>query len=407
MPDNASTAIATRQANPLVQFKEQLETRAREMRMALPSHISTDKFQRTIITAAQQNPGLLKASRTSLVLACMKAAQDGLLPDGREAALVPFKTNKKVDGQWVSVEEVAYIPMAFGIRKKILQARDAEGKPVVSALQVGVVYRREVEDGHFLYEVGLTPPLRHRPMLDLTAEDTTDDKIVGAYSIAFMVDGPPSYEFMRRFEIDKARESSQTGATKDRRGQPREPKGPWVDHFSEMAKKTVLRRHSKTLPQSGDLIIEADDDEMDSGTSTVALLASQTEDEPKALEDHDPETGEIIEESESQNDTVAATETNQPEKPAAKKAKRGEPAKAEEPAVDEQTGITKDPFEAKADEYLERFNKAENIVDLNKAHDEFDRESEGWPYEIVQTIESGHKLNERRLTRQTEAAGAK
>ena len=302
-------AVATRQANPLVQFKEQLEARARELRMALPSHISEGKFQRTIITAAQQNPGLLTASRQSLVLACMKSAQDGLLPDGREAALVPFKTSKKVDGQWLSVEEVAYIPMAFGIRKKILQARDAEGKPVVSALQVGVVYRREVEEGHFLYEVGLTPPLRHRPMLDLTAEDTTDDKIVGAYSIAFMVDGQPSYEFMRRFEIDRVRESSQTGATKDRFGKPRTPKGPWVEHFSEMAKKTVLRRHSKTLPQSGDLILEADDDEFDAGVSSVAVLGSANEAEPVAIEDHsddlpphDPETGVIIEDVPVQTD---------------------------------------------------------------------------------------------------------
>jgi recombination protein RecT len=53
-------AVATsRDANPLVQFREQLEQRAGELKMALPSHISPAKFQRTIITAVQQNPDLL------------------------------------------------------------------------------------------------------------------------------------------------------------------------------------------------------------------------------------------------------------------------------------------------------------------------------------------------------------
>jgi recombination protein RecT len=136
-----------------------------------------------------------------------------------------------------SSQEAAYIPMVYGVRKKILQARDAEGKPVVSALEVGVVYRKEVEAGHFYYEVGKYPPLGHRPMLDLTAEDTTDDKIVGAYSIATMADGTKSYEFMRRFEIDKVQNASQTGAKVGRATARRpsasrqEPKGPWADWY--------------------------------------------------------------------------------------------------------------------------------------------------------------------------------
>jgi recombination protein RecT len=433
MPDNASTAVVTRQANPLVQFKEQLEARARELRMALPSHISEGKFQRTIITAAQQNAGLLSASRQSLVLACMKAAQDGLLPDGREAALVPFKTSKKVNGEWVSVEEVAYIPMAFGIRKKVLQARDAEGKPVVSALQVGVVYRREVEEGHFLYEVGLTPPLRHRPMLDLTAEDTTDDKIVGAYSIAFMVEGPPSYEFMRRFEIDRVRESSQTGSTKDRFGKPRTPKGPWVEHFSEMAKKTVLRRHSKTLPQSGDLILETDDDEFDAGVSTAAVLSSANEADPVALEDHtdetpdhDPETGEVIEgdtdvtRDDASVDVHEAAEAEQQKPKAARAAgKKAQPEKTSDPNAptsepqertlateigldDEQTGtdelgITKHPGEAVAKRLLSEFADAQNVIDLDKLYrgSELDRAS--MPDEIHDAVENGYNRHRKRL----------
>jgi hypothetical protein len=75
-----------------------------------------------------------------------------------------------------------------------------------------------------------------------------------------MKDGTKSYEIMRRFEINKVRQMSQTGADgqTDRQGKPIPPKGPWVDWFAEMAKKTVMRRHAKTLPMSGDVLIDVE-----------------------------------------------------------------------------------------------------------------------------------------------------
>lgn len=300
---NDSTAVATTQAKPeIVKFREQLENRASELRSALPSHISPEKFQRTVITAAQQNPDLLTVDRQSLVLACMKAAHDALLPDGRESAIIPFKENRKVNGSWQTRMVAVYMPMVYGLRKKILQSGE------VVALEVGVVYRKEVEAGHFYYEVGKFPPLGHRPMLDLTIDDTTDDQIVGAYSIATMKDGTKSYEFMRRFEIDKVRECSQTGATRDRSGKERKPSGPWVEWFPEQCKKTVMRRHSKTLPQSGDVIIDVEGRELETGMSTAALLDSHPGGAPERIEDHsddpphDSQTGEIIEGEASSGD---------------------------------------------------------------------------------------------------------
>src|SRR3546814_7487569 len=99
--------------------------------------------------------------------------------------------------------------------------------------------------------------LRHKPDLLLTDEEATDDNICAAYSIATYMDGTMSYEVMSRAEINKVRQVSKTGALGmvDRRTKkPIEPKGPWVDWFGEMAKKTVMRRHAKTLPMSGDLL---------------------------------------------------------------------------------------------------------------------------------------------------------
>ena len=76
-------APAARPRDELVTLNQQLTTRADQFRMVLPNHISVEKFQRTVLTAVQNDPELLNADRQSLLLACMKCAQDGLLPDKR------------------------------------------------------------------------------------------------------------------------------------------------------------------------------------------------------------------------------------------------------------------------------------------------------------------------------------
>lgn len=283
---NAQTnQIATREPSPMIELKHELEKRTDSFRMALPSHIKPEDLQRTVLMAAQQNPAILQADRRSLILSCMKAAQDGLLPDGREAALVPFNTREK-DGQgkWISVKQVQYMPMVYGMRKKIMQSDE------ISVMQVGVVYRAEYESGRFLFELGMEPPIRYRPDLSLSVEETEDDCIVAAFSLVKFKDGSWSAEVMRRSEIDKIRQLSQTGAVGQvvkfgtNKGKSIDPKGPWVDHFGEMAKKTVMRRHSKVLPMSGDIFRDVEGEEIDQAArSAVATLDAVEPDAPAAL----------------------------------------------------------------------------------------------------------------------------
>lgn len=268
----------------IVNFRNQLQQRASEFALVLPSHITPEQFQRVVITAVQSEPELLTADRRSLILACMKLAQDAVLPDKREAALVIFIENKKdkETGEWVRRKLVQPMVMVYGLRKKILQSGE------ITDITAKVVYRREVEEGHFIYEEGTEAMLRHRPMLDLTAEDAADSNIVAAYSMATYKDGSKSYEVMRRFEIDKVRESSQTGATRDRKGQPRNPSGPWVDWFPEQAKKTVMRRHSKTLPMSGDLLdVEGREYDVSMAARSVQTALTPEADAPVRLPSRD------------------------------------------------------------------------------------------------------------------------
>lgn len=373
-------AVAARQDGPYAQLRNQLETRADDFKMALPSHISPEKFQRTVLTAAQSNPDILKADRASLITACMKAAQDGLLPDGREAALVTFNTSKKIDGTWSKITLAQYMPMVFGLRKKILQSGE------ISAIETNVVYRAELESGAFLYEAGTEAMLRHRPMLDLTEEDTADENIVAAYSVAVMKDGTRSFEVMRRSDINKVRQTSQTGALgKSYQGKVIEPKGPWVDWFGEMARKTVMRRHSKTLPMSGDLLdVEAVDEAL-AARSTTTLLGGVEPDAPRLVPPtrdevaagdppHDPDTGEITEEESAEDvarrldrEGLAQMDRNDgtltDDNPA-----------AAEGSDDSQRGeahVESNPSADTADEMIDRVQRAALIADVMSVEKEF------------------------------------
>lgn len=388
MADQA-TAVSTRLTSDIGQFQAMLETRARDIQMALPSHISPDKFQRTVLTAIAQNQDLLKADRNSLVLSVYRAAQDGLLPDGREAALVIFNTRQKIGGEFKSVKQVQYMPMVYGLRKKILQSGE------VVSLEVGVVYRKEVDAGHFYYEVGKFPPLGHRPMLDLTMEEAADENILGAYSIATMKDGTKSYEFMRRFEIDLVRQVSQTGATGrtvkfgNDKGKPIEPKGPWVDWFPEMAKKTVMRRHAKTLPQSGDVLIDVEGRAYESGASTALALGGTEPDEPTLITDDsgdtiDPATGEVVEEAGNTGQGVTSED-------------EGATAEQTGDSTDEQTGVTKDPAEAKADAVIDAMDKATLLPDLKAIYKDVEPHLGFMDVQLSRAIEEAFDRNEKRL----------
>lgn len=374
------TAVATREESPIAKLQTMLGARAAEIHAALPDHIAPDKFNRTVVTAATQNPDLLKADRGSLILAAYKCAQDGLLPDGREAAFVTFKENKKTPDGWETRLVVQYIPMVYGLRKKILQSFE------VSSLEAGVVYAKELEEGAFFYEVGMNPPLRHRPSFTLKAEDTTDDKIVAAYSIATMKDGTKSFEVMRRFEIDAVRETSQTGATKDRKGNARTPKGPWVDWFAEMAKKTVMRRHSKTLPMSGDLLIDVEGREAESSMKAALVLDSQRPDDPALIEDktddqpaHDAETGELATDAEvgqANRAGLAEGEQTVADDLAGKAAKEAAAKPDATPAAEEASSASAGATDAPTDE-----SEAEGDAELAEAEDQ--AAEEGHPAEAA------------------------
>jgi recombination protein RecT len=221
-PAKRETKQQTPQVSPLQHFKELLDRQTPVFEASLPKRI-VERFKATIITTLVERPDLHRCNPQSLINVCRHAAQDGLMLDGREAAIVPFKK----DG----VQIATYMPMVQGVRKKVR----ASGE--IADLNCQVVYEGEPFD----YQQGDEPYLRHKPALT----GGSNRKIRGAYSIATFKDGTRSYEWMTFEQIEEARKSS--NAVKA--GKPT----PWDHWYGEMARKTVMRRHGKSLPTASDI----------------------------------------------------------------------------------------------------------------------------------------------------------
>lgn len=224
------------QKSAIVVLKEQIDQRETEFTRALPAHMPVERFTRVILTAVQNNAALLRADRQSFFNACMRAAQDGLLPDGREGAIVIYRTKKKTDGREEWIDAAQWMPMVFGILKKIRNSGE------LASITARVVYggdnfRYWIDDAgeHVLYEPA----------------DKADTSIIRrAFAVAKTKGGELYVETMTMEEIEKVRSVSRS---KD--------KGPWVDWFDQMAIKTVIRRLAKRLPMSSDLddLVRRDD----------------------------------------------------------------------------------------------------------------------------------------------------
>lgn len=233
--NDQSTQIA-----PIVAFKRDLRDLAEKKEFALPSNVSQEAFINAAVVAFQDNPTIALAEKTSVFKSLRRLAAAGLVPDGREAALVPFKT--KINNEYVTVCQA--MPMVFGLIKT------ARNSGEVKDIRAHIVYEKEIEEGRFTYVVGDEEKLEHSPIL-------FGDKglPVAAYAIARLKDGSIIREFMDALEIERVRRSgaSQLEFAKGERPKVSEsPKGIWADWWGEMWKKTVIRRLCKRLPLSAE-----------------------------------------------------------------------------------------------------------------------------------------------------------
>ena len=207
-------AVAKQDEQPKT-INEFIERQSPEFAKALVgSGLTAQKFARVAITTIRSNEKLMNCSAISLIAALMRAAQAGILPDGRRASLIPYKGEATYMLGYIGMIEIAM--------------RDTEIRKIATA----VVYEKD----EFEYELGLNEKLRHVPCLKA---DKGEKLFV--YAIAFKQDGSSFFEVLDKAAVHRARGSSY--------GWKQYPdSSPWTTHEDSMWRKTAVRAIFKYLP---------------------------------------------------------------------------------------------------------------------------------------------------------------
>lgn len=204
-----------RQISPIEDFRSSINKMESQIKACLPAHVPVERFTRVVMTAIQKSPSLLGYDRNSLFAACLSAAADGLLPDGKEAALVPYKG------------VVTYTPMVSGIMKKMRNSGE------ILSICADVVKKNDEFD-YYTDEKG--KHLKHRPKIGDRGET------IASYAMIITKDDGVYMEVMDIGQLENIRKRSPFG-----------DKGPWASDRDEMYKKTAIRRTSKMAPTSTDI----------------------------------------------------------------------------------------------------------------------------------------------------------
>lgn len=187
-----------------------------EIKKALPSVLTPERFTRITLSALSTNPTLSQCAPNSFLGAMMTAAQLGLEPNTPlgQAYLIPYRNHGRLEAQF----QLGY--------KGLIDLAYRSGE--VSTIQAHAVYEKD----EFDYELGLEPKLRHVPAKKDRGEP------VCFYAVFRTKDGGYGFEVMSVEDV-RAHAQKYSKAYKN---------GPWQTNFEEMAKKTVLKRVLKYAP---------------------------------------------------------------------------------------------------------------------------------------------------------------
>lgn len=209
-------------ANPVAQFRDFLEKQKHQITAALPRHISPDRMIRLACTEFAKNPKLQECTPISVFGSIIQASQLGLeIGVLGQAYLVPY-WNKKARAR-----ECQLIPGYKGLIA--LARRSGE----VTSIETNIVYQHD----EFLLKLGIDHDVKHVPYLD-----GERGAIRLVYAVARFKDGGYHFEWMTIAEVERIRAGSQQADS-----------GPWVQHYEQMVRKTIIRRMANYLPMSIEL----------------------------------------------------------------------------------------------------------------------------------------------------------
>lgn len=235
-----------------------------QIKKALPSVITPERFTRMVLTALSTTPKLQECTQKSFLGAMMMAAQLGVEPNTPlgQAYLIPYKNHNVLECQF-----------QLGFKGLIdLAYRSGE----VTDISAHAVHENDV----FEYELGLTPKLRHVP----AAKDRGD--VTMYYAVFHTKSGGYGFEVMSRDDVIRHMNKFSKAAAKGF--------SPWQTHFDEMAKKTVVKRVLKYAPLKTEFMraIGADETIKSNVVSDMTDEPDETIIEVEPVEAEEPELSE-------------------------------------------------------------------------------------------------------------------
>lgn len=226
---NAKTGVATtnnRVAAKQAGLKALVVSMEGQIKKALPSVLTPERFTRMVMTALSTKPELQQCTPESFLGAMMQAAQLGVEPNTPlgQAYLIPYKNKGRLECQF----QLGY--------KGLLDLAYRSGE--VSVVDAQAVH----ENDEFSYEYGLDPKLKFKPSLK------DRGPVIAYYAMFKTKDGGYNFAVMSREDVENhAKQYSKAAAT---------GYSPWTSNFDAMAKKTVLKQVLKYAPLKSDFVKE-------------------------------------------------------------------------------------------------------------------------------------------------------
>ena len=215
-----------REVSKVMTIPDMIKAMEPEIKKALPSVITPERFTRIALSATSNNPELTQCTPISFISALLNAAQLGLEPNTPlgQAYLIPYKNKGKLECQF----QIGY--------KGLIDLAYRNGD--MQTIQAHTVYSND----EFDFSYGLNGTLVHKP-----AKENRGEPVNG-----ICAGGTGSF-------IDQMASLLQTDATGLNEYAKNYSKAfgssfsPWKTNYKSMAKKTVLKQALKYAPIKTDL----------------------------------------------------------------------------------------------------------------------------------------------------------
>lgn len=224
MAGKIQNQVATTNNGEKKTMQQYIKSMEGEIKKALPSVITPERFTRMVLSAISVNQKLASCTPNSFLGAMMSAAQLGLEPNTPlgQAYILPYSNKGTLEAQF----QIGY--------KGLIDLAYRSGE--VEVVQAHIVY----ENDTFECEYGLEPKLTHKPA------DHDRGNPVKVYAVFKTKSGGYGFEVMSMEDvrIHAEKYSKAYGSSFS----------PWKTNFEEMAKKTVLKKVLKYAPMKSDFV---------------------------------------------------------------------------------------------------------------------------------------------------------